>query len=148
MIIPDTNLLLYAYDLDCAQHRKAKGWWEDCLSGSESLGIPPVVIFGFARVATHGRVLRNPMTVSEASVHIRSWLEQPCVSVLNTSPGHMHAVLTLLETVGTGGNLLTDAQIAAMALDHGATVHTNDGDFMRFPGLRWFNPLSGDRSAR
>ncbi|MDB6037268.1 MAG: type toxin-antitoxin system VapC family toxin [Verrucomicrobiales bacterium] len=149
MIIPDINLLLYSYDTASPFHDKARAWLEDCLSGTEIVGLPRVVLFGFIRVATNSRAFQRPMTAVEAGNQVRSWLSQPITQVLDSGPLYIREVLKLLETLGTAGNLVTDAQIAVAALDHGAVVHTSDTDFIRFPGLRWYNPIteSGSRSV-
>ena len=143
MIVPDINLLLYAYDSDSQFHSTTLAWWQGCLSGTETVGLPQVVVFGFVRVGTNARVFHRPMTVSEAAANVRSWLEQPVVQVLDSDSNHTEQTLKLLESVGVGGNLVTDAQIAAIAIEHGGVVHTSDTDFIRFPGLRWFNPITG-----
>lgn len=147
MIIPDINLLLYAYDSSSPVHSKAAGWWQSCLSGTEPVGLLHVVVFGFVRIATNARAFQNPMTAAEAAGHVRSWLERPSVQVLDPCPDHIRRVLELLESMGTAGNLVSDAQMAALATDHDAVLHTADTDFMRFQGLRWFNPLTGTGSA-
>ena len=134
MLIPDINLLLYAYDAGSSFHPKAATWWETCLSGSESVGLLPCVLFGFVRIGTHARVFNHPMTAAEAAGHVRSWLAQPCAQVLESGPDSVGVVLQLLEDLGTGGNLATDAQIAAAALEHDAVLHTVDSDFLRFAG--------------
>lgn len=143
MIVPDINLLLYAYDSDSPFHSKAAAWWQRCLSGTEPVGLAQVVIFGFVRIGTSGRVFRNPLTAIEAAEHVRGWQTQPVVQILEPRADHVAQVLKLLETLGTAGNLVTDAQLAALALEHGAVLHTADADFLRFPGLRWFNPITG-----
>jgi toxin-antitoxin system PIN domain toxin len=148
MIIPDVNLLLYAYDSDSGFHAKALAWWQQCLSGSEPVGLAPVVVFGFMRIATNPRVFRDPMTPTEAAEHIRAWLAQPVTRILEPPAGHVGEVLQLLETLGTAGNLVTDAQIASLAMAHNAILHTADADFLRFSGLRWFNPVTGVGSSR
>ena len=150
MIIPDINLLLYAYDSSSAFHEKAALWWESCLSGPEDVGLAQVVIFGFLRIVTNGRVFQQPLTAAEAAAHVRSWLDLPVVQILDTDPGHVEEVLTLLGSLGTAGSLVTDAQIAAIAIDHNAVLHTSDADFVRFPKLHWFNPISntGSRELR
>ena len=148
MIIPDINLLLYSYDSDSPFHTKAAGWWQSCLSGTEPVGLLHVVLFGFVRIATNARVFLNPMTPAEAAGHVRSWLERPPVQVLNPGPDHIRDTLKLLENLGTGGNLVSDAQMAALAMEHDAVLHTADTDFMRFEGLRWFNPITETGSAR
>lgn len=141
MIVPDLNLLLYACDASSAQHRAAAAWWEGCINGTEPVGIPGVVLFGFVRIATSPRVYRSPMTLAEVSESAASWLARPHVVELDGGPGFFRAVLDLLRAAGTGGHLVTDAQIAATALAHGGTVFSNDSDFQRFPGLRVVNPL-------
>ena len=143
MIVPDINLLLYAYDSGSPFHTQAKAWWQQCLSGTEPVGLAQIVAFGFVRIGTSGRVFRNPMTAVEAAGHIRSWQSQPLVQLLEPRRDHVEQVLKLLETLGTAGNLVTDAQIAALAIEHGAVLHTADADFLRFRGLRWFNPITG-----
>ncbi len=146
MIIPDINLLIYAHDSASPFHPKAVAWWQECLSGTEPVGLPPVVIFGFVRIATNARAFHHPMAIAEAAGHVRAWLAQACVEVLESSPNQIEEVLKLLAGVGTAGNLVTDAQIAFAALERDATLHTTDADFIRFPGLRWFNPLTGTGS--
>lgn len=147
MIIPDLNLLLYAHDSSSPFHAKAVAWWQSCLSGTEPVGLLHVVAFGFVRIATNARAFLNPMTPAEAAGHVRSWLEQPPVQVLNPGPDHIRHTLELLETLGTAGNLVSDAQMAALAMDHEAVLHTADTDFVRFQGLRWFNPVTGTGST-
>ena len=148
MIIPDINLLLYAYDSASPIHKAAVAWWQESLSGTEPVGLPRVVIFGFVRIGTNPRAFQRPMTAGEAASHVRDWLAQPSVQVLDSGPRHVEQVLKLLEGMGTAGNLVTDAQIAAAALEYDAILHTTDTDFLRFPGLRWFNPITGTGSHR
>jgi predicted nucleic acid-binding protein len=88
------------------------------------------------------------MTPTEAAQHVRSWLAQPVVRVLDAQADSIDPVLTVLEKLGTAGNLVTDAQIAVLALEYDAVLHTNDTDFLRFEGLWWFNPLTGAASGR
>jgi len=148
MIIPDVNLLLCACDSDSPFHARAAAWWRKCLSGAEPVGLPPVVVFGFLRIATNGRVFQNPMTCAEAIQHVRSWLMQSVVQIIEARSNHVEQVCQLLETLGTAGNLVTDTQIAALAIEYGAVVHTADADFLRFPRLRWFNPVTGAGSRK
>ena len=142
MIVPDVNLLLYAYDASSRFHTAAAAWWRACLSESEPVGLPPVVVFAFLRVGTSPRVFEHPMTPSEAAGHVRAWLAQPVVQLLEPHADHLERVLTLLESLGTAGNLVTDAQIAALVLESDAVLHTTDTDFLRFAALRWINPLN------
>jgi toxin-antitoxin system PIN domain toxin len=148
MIVPDVNLLLYAYDATSPFHTDAARWWRTCLSGSEPVGLPPVVVFAFLRVGTSRRVFEHPMTLAEASACVRAWLAQPIVHLLEPSNDHVEQVLARLASIGTAGNLVTDAQIAAFVIDADAVLHTADTDFLRFEGLRWLNPLTGMTSRR
>lgn len=143
MIVPDINLLLYAYDAESPFHQAAAAWWAECLSGDEQVGLAPTVVFGFVRVGTSGRAFRSPLMPTQAAGHVRAWLRQPVAQVLGTDAAHVEQVLVSLERIGTAGNLVTDAQIAVLAREHDAVVHTSDTDFVRFPGLRWYNPLTG-----
>jgi uncharacterized protein len=143
MIVPDANLLLYAYDAESPFHRGAARWWAGLLSGVEPVGLCPVVVFAFLRLSTNGKVFENPLNVRDASQHIASWLARPNVRLLVAGPRQVETVCALLTKAGTGGNLVTDAQIAALAMDYGATVHSADADFGRFAGLEWKNPLAG-----
>jgi toxin-antitoxin system PIN domain toxin len=143
MILPDINLLLYAYDTASQFQPKAARWWQTVLSGTEPVGLAPVVVFGFVRIGTSSRVFRHPLTLEEASGHVRSWLAQPQVQTLAPGPNHVADTLKLLQALGTAGNMVTDAQIAAIALEYDSVLHTADTDFLRFPGLRWVNPLTG-----
>ena len=90
------------------------------------------------------------MGTAEAVAHARSWLQQPVAQVLDSGHEHIEEVLKLLETLGMAGNLVTDAQLAAVTIEYDATLHTSDADFVRFPGLRWFNPITstGSRTLR
>jgi len=147
MILPDINLLIYAYDSDSPFHAAASAWWRDCLSGDEPVGLAQAVIFGFVRICTHPRVFHHPLTAAEAAAVVRSWLDQPVAQILEPPGGHVNDVLRLLEEIGTAGNLVTDAQLAALAMEYGAVLYTSDADFLRFPGLRWINPLTVKRPA-
>lgn len=150
MIIPDINLLVYAYDASSPFHEKAAAWWEACLSGTEPVGLPQVVVFGFVRIGTNARVFQNPLTPGEAAGCVRAWQQQPVVRQLEPGPDYVERVLKLMESIGTAGNLVTDAQLAAIAIEYDAVLHTADADFVRFQNLRWTNPITGvgSRSLR
>lgn len=147
MIVPDVNLLIYAYDSSSPHHDAGAAWWKKCMTGSEEIGLATVVVFGFVRLCTHPKVFQNPLTVAEATDRVTSWLARPTVRIIEPSPHHVAEVLGLLEHVGTAGNLTTDAQIAALAMQEKAVLHSNDTDFQRFPGLRCHNPLTGSKGA-
>ncbi|MFV2068264.1 MAG: TA system VapC family ribonuclease toxin [Pirellulales bacterium] len=142
MIVPDANLLLYAYDEASPFHEAARNWWGACLSGDESIGLTHPVLFAFVRVGTSPRAFEHPMTLDEAAECVFSWLGRAVSRVLQPDANHVRRTLELLHVAGSaGGNLVTDAQIAALAAAYRATVHTADRDFMRFPGVDCEYPL-------
>jgi uncharacterized protein len=142
VIVPDANLLLYAYDSDSPFHERAKAWWQECLSGQEAVGLTHPTLFAFLRISTHAKIYMTPMTLTEAAAHVRSWLARRVSQVLEAPTDHIEKVLGLLEAGGgTAGNLVTDAQIAAFAQSYRAVVHTADRDFLRFPDVRCHFPL-------
>lgn len=141
MIVPDAKLVIYAYDRTAAQHDPAKTWWERTLSGNTPVGIPWVVVLAFIRLMTHPTLSENPMTVSRARTAVNAWLQLDTVQLLSPTPRTFSLLLELLEQAGTGGNLTTDAMIAALASEHGGVVYSNDRDFDRFPNTVWRNPL-------
>ena len=106
---------------------------------------PLSVLFAFVRIGTNARAFASPLTITEAAAHVQEWLEEPIVELLPTEPQDIRVALALLQQAGTGGNLTTDAQIAAAALRLGAVVHTGDTDYARFPKVRWWNPITGKR---
>lgn len=141
MIIPDINLLLYAYNSGAIDHAPARRWWEDLLSSEERVGLAWIVILGFVRLSTTRGVLHTPVSPADALARVQSWLEQPGVSILNPGPRHLTELRTALAGTA-GGPLTTDAHLAALAIEHQAELHSNDDDFSRFQGLRWRNPLA------
>jgi toxin-antitoxin system PIN domain toxin len=142
MLIPDVNLLVYAYNSSSPDHRAARAWWETALSGKGTVGVPWVVLLGFQRLMTSRRIMDDPMTTSEAISHIRSWLEQPQVQVIHPGPRHLDLLESLAGAARVSSELTTDLHLAALAIEHQAELHSNDSDFRRFPGLRWVNPLA------
>jgi len=141
MILPDINLLVYAYNRDAPGHVKARAWWESALSSPEAVGLPWAVLLGYLRVMTHPRILLRPASPIRAIEHIRSWLEQSSVQVLHPGPRHLEILESLLAHTTVAGNLTTDLHLAALAIEYQAVLHSNDADFSRFPGLRWRNPI-------
>lgn len=141
MIIPDVNLLVYAYNSDAPEHRGARAWWEDTLSGREPVALPWVVLLGFVRIMTSKRIVMAPLAMAEAVGHVRSWLERPQASVIHPGPQHLDLIEDLAQRVRASGELTTDLHLAALAIEHQAELHSNDADFSRFPGLHWRNPL-------
>jgi toxin-antitoxin system PIN domain toxin len=142
MIVPDANLLLYACDSASPFHERARSWWQSCLSGDEPVGLTHPTLFAFLRISTSPRIFTSPLTLAAAAAHIRSWLARRVCQVLQASTDHASRVVHLLESSGgTAGNLVTDAQIAALAIAYRAVVHTADRDFLRFSEVRCHFPL-------
>lgn len=141
MILLDANILIYAVNADLPQHSAARAWLEDQLSGSQTLGLPWMVLLAFLRICTNQRVFERPLSVSEAINYVDQWLAQPPTRPIIPGANHWSILRQLIENNGTGGNLTTDAHIAALAIEHACTVYSADNDFKRFPGIRHVNPL-------
>lgn len=143
MKILDANLLLYAVDIRSPRHGRARAWLQQQLSGDETIAFAWVVLLAFVRLSTNPQVFAKPLSADRALDVVDAWLEQPCVVIVH--PGDRHAVVVrqLLKPFGTAGNLVNDAHLAALAIEHGAELNSCDADFSRFSGLRWVNPLDG-----
>lgn len=141
MKLPDVNLLLYAYDLNSPRNGPALKWLEETLSGAETVALAWATLLGFVRISTNPAIFGQALTPEEALNLVDSWLELSVVTVID--PTHRHAAILreLLIELGTAGNITTDAHLAALAIEHGATLCSCDNDFSRFPGLRWVDPL-------
>ena len=142
MILVDSNLLIYATDADSPHHARARPWVEELVSSATPVGLAWIVILGFLRVTTRAGVLRRPFTPAEAIAFIDEWLEQPYVSVLGPGEHHWPILRNLLKATGTAGNLVPDAHLAALAIEHGCALYSADNDFKRFPGVEHVNPLA------
>lgn len=141
MIVPDANLLLYAVISGFPQHRRAHAWWEQTVNGHTRVGLTEPALFGFLRIATNARVLQSPLAIDAAVDYVQDWLAQPNVDLLTPGPRHLTTALGLLKDIGTAGNLTTDVQLAAYAIENQGEIHSNDTDFARFPTVKWINPL-------
>ena len=141
MIVPDTNLLVFAYDELSRFHDTASSWWEETLSNPVPVGLPSIVLLAFVRLTTHTALIQNPMTINQAEEIVSAWLRIDHVQILSPSGATFVLFFQLLSLLGSGGNLTTDAMIAALATEFGGTVYSNDRDFGRFPDLLWRNPL-------
>jgi toxin-antitoxin system PIN domain toxin len=142
MIVIDANLLLYAYNADAPQQQAAADWLNRLLESDETIGLPWVTVWAFIRICTNSRVWSNPRSSKEAFAIIGEWLAQPGVVPLNPGPFHAEILEKLVGDHGAAGPLVTDAVLAALAMEHGAVLASSDRDFHRFPDLRWLNPLS------
>jgi toxin-antitoxin system PIN domain toxin len=141
VIVPDGNLLLYAVISGFPHHSRAHAWWEQTVNSDARVGLTQPALFGFLRIATNGRILQAPLPVNDAVGYVRDWLAQPNVDLLTPGANHLDIALGLLQDIGTAGNLTTDVQLAAYAIEHRGQIHSNDTDFARFPNLKWVNPL-------
>jgi toxin-antitoxin system PIN domain toxin len=142
MIILDANILLYAYDNGSMLHSKARSWVEDVFSGTTPIGLPWQTINAFLRIMTNSRLPGERFSIREAARIAELWLEQPNVRPLAPSENHWPLFRQMIIEGQASGPLVTDAQLAALAIEYGGVLHTTDRDFARFPGLRWKNPLS------
>ena len=141
MIVPDLNLLLYAVHKESPAHTRASKWLRQLLNSDESVGLPWMVTLGFLRLTTNGRIFSVPMSVDAALEIVDGWQRHPNVSNIEPSENHWVIVRALLTEAGAAANLTTDAHLAAICMERGATLHTADADFGRFKGLRWINPI-------
>ena len=135
MKLPDVNVLLYAANTASAEHQEARAWLEAAFNEPGGVGLAWVALLGFVRLATRRGILSKPLAVEDALSVVRAWLAQPQASVLNPTERHAQILSRLLVAAGTGGNLTTDAHLAALAIEHGATLGSFDCDFERFSGL-------------
>jgi len=141
MILIDANLLLYAYGAASEHHAKARPWLEFVLSRAEPVGLAWVTILAFLRIGTDSRLQGRPLLMREAISIVNEWLSRPNVAVLEPGERHWSILSRLLPESQARGPLVMDAHLAALAIEHGATVATNDRDFTRFPGLGLEYPL-------
>jgi toxin-antitoxin system PIN domain toxin len=137
----DLNLLLYAYNSAAQEHPVASLWLNKLLVGHEPLGFSWVTVLGFLRIVTTPRVLANPKNLGEAAEIVSDWLDRDSVSIISPTDHHWSVLSDLLAKSRARGALIMDAHLAALAIEHGATLCTNDRDFLRFPGLKVEFPL-------
>lgn len=140
MKVVDTNVLLYAVDESAHRHEQAHSWLSRSLDGTETIGFCWIVLIAFIRLGTHPTIQTNPLSPSEAIDIVDEWLARPPATVLEPATNHLASLRPLLESTGTGGNLVNDAHIAAIAREYGATIVSYDNDFTRFDGARWEQP--------
>ncbi len=142
MILIDGNLLVYAHVASMRQHQAARRWLDDQLNGSRKVGMPWHSLLAFLRLITNPRIYEQPLSVSNAWSQVESWLDCPVVWVPEPTERYRDILGSLLGRASAGGNLVPDAHLAALAIEHGLILCSTDGDFARFPGLRWENPLT------
>ena len=140
MNVVDANVLLYAINADAPRHETARGWLDAALAGQEPLGFAWTVLLAFARLSTRADLFPRPLSADNAFEVIEVWLAQPASIVVQPTPRHLAVLRGLLVPFGTAGNLVGDAHLAALAVEHGAEVVSFDHDFGRFAGVRWREP--------
>lgn len=136
MVVVDANVLLYAVDSTSAHHDASISWLDTALSGAEAVGLAWVTLLAFVRLSTSAVVFSTPLTTDDAIGQVETWLAAPSAVVAQPTPRHAALLRGLLRDTGTGGNLTTDAHLAALALEHGADIVSFDRDFARFPGIK------------
>jgi len=142
-ILVDANLLIYAYNSAATRHAAAKVWLEAGLAGAVRVGLPWPSLLAFLRVVTHPRLFARPAETADAWKQVTAWLSSNVAWIPLPTERHAEILGGLLGLPGIRANLVHDADLAAMAIEHGLTLCSTDGDFARFPGLRWRNPLAG-----
>lgn len=140
MLIVDANVLLHAINRDAREHEVARGWLADALGGVESVAFAWTVMLAFVRVGTHPSVLTRPLTATQAIGALEAWIAAPVAIVVEPTSRHLPLLGGLLARTGTAGNLVADAHLAVLALEHDACVVSFDRDFGRFEGVRWRLP--------
>ncbi len=142
MILVDANILIYAFDSDSPQHDAAVEWLDGRLNGTARVALPWTSLLAFLRIVTNPRVMQRPANMSAARTQLRLWLDCPVVWTPSAGERHAEILDALLAGPGIHGNLVMDAHLAALAIEHGLQMCSTDSDFARFKELRWINPLA------
>ena len=142
MILVDANILLYAEDSLHPRHQQAREWWDGQLSRTATVCLCWTVLSAFIRIGTNPRVFERPLSLKQALARVQSWLDQPCTRIVRPTERHWTVFQQMLTDGQAVANLVTDAHLAALAIEHGCELASTDVDFARFPKLKWRNPLS------
>ena len=142
MILVDSNLLIYAHVTSLPQHETAREWLDSKLSGTALVGLPWPSLLSFLRLVSNPRVFERPEAIPEAWKQVEAWLGSPVVWIPQPTDRHRDVLGPLLDKAVRRANLVADAHLAALAIEHGLTLCSTDGDFARFSALRWENPLA------
>ena len=142
MILVDANILLYAEDSLHPYHQKAREWWDGQLSRTGPVCLCWTVLSAFIRIGTNPRVYEHPLSLEQALDRVQSWLDQPCTRVVRPTDRHWTIFQQMLKDGQAVANLVTDAHLSALAIEHGCELASTDSDFARFPKLKWRNPLT------
>lgn len=141
-MLVDANVLLYAVDEDSPRHDRASGWLEGALNGPRRVGLPWQSLTAFLRIATHPRALTAPLTAADARGYVEDWLDAPAAWVPLPGRSHRDILGRLLRDLDLRGNLVPDAVLAALCIEHGLTIVSTDSDFARFRELTWLDPTA------
>jgi uncharacterized protein len=137
----DANILLYAYNSDAPQYKASAAWLSSLLEGTDLVGLPWPTLWAFLRISTSPRIWSNPKPMDEALRIVRDLITQPGVVLVQPGPRHLEILEATVNCVGVTSKHLTDAVLAALAIENGAILASTDNDFSRFENLRWVNPL-------
>lgn len=140
MRIVDANVLLYAVNEDAQHHTSSRTWLDRALAGADTVGLSWIALLAFVRLSTNRGLFDNPLGVDEALEQVESWVAAPGAVVVAPGPAHPDLLRRALAAVGAGGNLVNDAHLAALAVEHRADIVSYDNDFSRFAGVRWRTP--------
>jgi toxin-antitoxin system PIN domain toxin len=143
VILVDANLLVYARVVGMPQHAAARSWLEDALNGPAQVGLPWASLLAFVRLVANPRVFERPDSVASAWAQIREWLACERAWIPQPTERHAEVLEMMLPDLGNRSELVPDAHLAALAIEHGLEVCSADGDFARFAHVRWRNPLVG-----
>jgi toxin-antitoxin system PIN domain toxin len=144
VILCDVNVLVYAFRKDLDQHEAYNRWLTARLEGDEPVGLSSVILSGFVRIVTHSRIYRDPAPVDAALDFVQTLREAPTTIPVIEGPRHWEIFDRLCRQAGVRGGLVSDAHLAALAIESGAAFYSSDRDFARFPGLRWQHPLEAE----
>jgi toxin-antitoxin system PIN domain toxin len=148
LILVDANLLIYAVNSAVPQHFPAREWLDTRINSHERVGLPWASLLAFLRLVSNPRVFARPLSMAKARDQVEAWLSSGPVWVPAPTQRHAEILARLLAAPGVHGNLVADAHLAALAIEHGLELNSTDGDFARFAGLKWRNPLSPDQETR
>jgi hypothetical protein len=141
MILPDVNILVYAHSERAQDHLRFKDWVAGLIQGNEAYGISDLVLSGFLRIVTNPRIFTPPSALRDALTFVERIRSQPHCVLISPGPRHWELFTDLCRSAGARGNLVPDAYLAALAIESGSEWITTDGDYARFPGLRWRRPF-------
>jgi uncharacterized protein len=136
----DANVLVYAVNVDARQHERSIRWLDDALSGSETIAFAWIALLAFVRLTSKVGLFPTPLTTDGAMDRVDSWLAAPSAVVVEPTVDHQRLVRDLLRPLGVGGNLVNDAHLAALAIEHRCEIVSFDHDFGRFAGVAWGSP--------